>query len=409
MTVAELVAKISLKGGKESVATMQGLLKSTMATKVALLGAVTALYKFTEAARQQAMMLDMYQVNTGLSAEQLQKLGFNAAKAGVSMRELGGTIQHIQQMQTDFLLGKGNNSAFQWLGLDARQDPISQLNIIGQKLRYLHNTGNAALAKNFAGQLGISDSVYYAMITGTTEELSKQFIITQKEQKMLMKLNAEWNKLWFYIKQISIKFFAFTAGLQTRFLRVFTYILERATLLSERIMDMARNSKAFKNTLIGIGIAVAAVVAVFHPWLAILTAVGLILDDIFAYFQGEDSVTGAIVNWVKNSETLQGIWTAIKNIFETIRDVIKDIVAFSQTDFGKAIKDTVKNTAKAAFNPVGAAIEGVGAVKEWVVNVVQHNNVRVEAGSDAEQAGKEFVSGMNSQAANEATYQMALP
>ena len=409
MTIAELVAKISLKGGKESVGTMQGLLKSTLATKVALVAAATALYKFTEAARQQAMMFDMYQVNTGLSAEQLQKLGFNAAKAGVSMRELGGTIQRIQQMQTDFLLGKGNNSAFQWLGLDARKDPVAQLDEIGRKLRSIYNSGNAALAKNFAGQLGISDTVYYAMITGTTDELAQQFVITQKEREALVKLNAEWNKLWFYIKQISVKFFALTAGIQTRFLRAVTYILERVMKLFEWIAQMSRESKAFKNTLIAIGVVVAGVLAYFAPWIAVLTAIGLILDDIFGYFQGEDSVTGAIVNWLKSSETLQGIWKVIKTIFETIRDVIKEIVAFSQTDFGKSLKDTAKSAAKAAFNPVGAAIEGIGAVRDWVVNVVQHNDVRVEAGADAVQAGKDFVSGMNSQAANEAAYQVALP
>lgn len=408
MTIAELVAKISLKGGKESVATMKGLLKSTMATKVALLAAATALYKFTEAARQQAMMLDMYQVNTGLSAEQLQKLGFNAAKAGVRMRELGGTIQRIQQMQTDFLLGKGNNSAFQWLGLDARQDPVKQLEEIGKKLRYLHSTGNAALARNLAGQLGISDAVYYAMITGTTEELSKQFILTQKEREALVKLNAEWNKLWFYIKQISIKFAAFTAGIQTRFIRVVSYILERAALLMERITGIVERSKAFKNTLIAIGIVVAGVLAFFHPWLAVLAAIGLILDDIFGYFQGEDSVTGAIVNWVKSSETLQGIWSVIKTIFETIRDVIKEIVEFSKTDFGKSVKEAAKKALTTTFNPVGAAMEGIGAIRDMVVNVTQHNDVRVEAGADAVQAGKDFVSGMNDRAANEAAYQLAL-
>ena len=434
MKIAEFVAEITLKGGKESISTIKGLLNSTIATKAALLGAVAALYKMSDAARQSAIFMDMYKVNTGLSSEQLQRLSFNAEKAGVSINELGGTIQRIQQMQTDFLLGRGNNSAFQWLGLDARKDPISQIDEIGRKLRYLYNTGNSALAKNYASQLGISDTVYYYMITGTTEELAKQFIITQKEQKALVRLNIEWNKLWFYIKQISVKFMAFTAGLQTRFLRTVSYILERASLLIEHIREMANKSKAFKNTLISIGIVVAGVIAYFNPWIAILTAIGLILDDVLGYFQGDDSVTGAIVNWAKNSKEFQQSLLGIKTLFEAIlylgkgikiafsptieilreiwsllNPIIEKIGEFSKTPFGQRMLSAAEQSLKSTLSPVGSVVQGVGATREFIVNVTQHNDVRLETGADAQQAGKDFISGMNNQAANEASYQLALP
>ena len=219
MKIAELFAVISLKGGKETVATMKGLLDTTVATKVALLGAVTALYKMSDVARQAAMDLDIYQNNTGLSGEQLQELSYKAAQAGVSMKELGGTIQRLQQMSTDVLMGKGMPEPFMWLQLDPKQSPIAQLDKIGVKLRELSQT-EPALAKNIANQLGLSDNVYYSLLNNANDEMNKQFLLTMKEQKALVALNKEWNKVWFYIKQITIKLQGIGAALQTRFVKI---------------------------------------------------------------------------------------------------------------------------------------------------------------------------------------------
>lgn len=319
MTIAELVAKISLKGGKESVATMKGLMQSTIATKAALVGAATALYKMSEVARNSAMYMDMYQLNTGLSAQQLQQLSYKASQAGVSMAELGGTIQKLQQMNANARLGYGWDPILTRFGLTPGQDPVTQLDKISAALRRF-GASNPAEAHALASKVGLSDSMYYALMKGGTDQMSKQLILTQKEQQALVKLNQQWNRFWFYLKQITIKIQALSASFQTGLVKVLIRATQGFFELFTRIWKVIDANEKLKYTIIGVGIALAAA---FAPELLLLGAVALILEDIFTYFEGGDSVTGKIVEWCKQSESFMEMWSAIKDIFTVFIELIK--------------------------------------------------------------------------------------
>lgn len=317
--IAELVAIINLKGGKESVAAMKGLCDVTIATKNALLQQLTVLYKWSEAARQAAMSLEIYQTNTGLSGEQLQEMSYKAAQAGVSVNELSGQIQKIQQMSKDIELGQGDAKPFQLMEIDPRQNPIDILDELSEKLRSLHQY-DPARAKQMANMFGISDTMFYSMLDDSNEKMNKQFLLTQKEQKALVQLNKEWNKVWFYIKQIGIKLQGMGAVLQSQFVKILLNAVQGLGEILTRIADVINANEDLKNALLIIGGVLAAL---FAPWLLQLAAIALILEDIFVYFQGGDSVTGQIVEWCQQSETFMKLWEAIKFIWEVVVGLFK--------------------------------------------------------------------------------------
>lgn len=322
MTIAELVAKISLKGGKDAVATMQGLMKSTIATKAALVGVATALYKMSDAARQSAIFLDMYQLNTGRSAENLQRMSFQASQAGVSMSELGSTIEKLSQMNANARLGYGWDPILTRFGLTPGQDPVYQLNRIGVALRKL-GASNPAEAHALASNAGISDSMYYALMKMGTEQMNKQLILTDKERAALVKLNQQWNKFWFYLKQIVVKIQALGSVFQNRLIN----LIKRAALGFYELVEKTHNfiyaNEKLKNGLIALGIILASV---FKPELLLLSAVALVLEDIYGFFNGEDSITGRVVEWVKSSKEIKDIWEGIKVIFESVSIVAEYLV-----------------------------------------------------------------------------------
>lgn len=319
MKIAEFFAVITLKGGKETVQTMKSLVNSSIATKAALFGAAAALYKMSDVARKSAMFMDMYQVNTGLSIQQLQRLSFQAGVAGVSMQELGGAIQKLQQANARARLGYGWDPIFTRLGLHPGQDPVDQLNKMGAALRKLQAT-HPAEAHALAAQAGLSDSMYYALMKGTSEEMNKQLILTNKEQSAVVKLNQQWNKFWFYIKQITIKMQALSAGMQTGIVKMAIRAAQGVYELFKRISDAVAVSEKLQKVMIALGLTMAAV---FAPEILIIGALLLLLEDLFTYFEGGDSVTGRLVEWVNQSKEFKELWEAIKDFGVQFYDLIK--------------------------------------------------------------------------------------
>lgn len=322
MKVAEFVAEILLKGGGKALQDVRKISAGIKDLRLGLGAALKDFYQISAAAREMAVSLDMYQLNTGLSGEQLQKLAFQASQAGVSMTELGGAIQRLQQMNANARLGYGWDPVLSRFGLRPGQDPVAQLNQIGSALRRLQAT-NPAEAHALAMRVGLSDSMYYALLRGSTEQMEKQFILTQKEQSALVKLNQQWNKFWFYLKQITVKMQVLSAGLQTRFLKVLLNASKGFLELVTRARELINANEKLKFAVIALGLVITAY---FAPWLLLLGAVALALEDIWVYFQGGDSITGGIVEFVKKSERLQTLWEGLKELFRLSLELVKGVV-----------------------------------------------------------------------------------
>ncbi len=370
MKVADFFAVITLKGGGEAVNTLNKLVSASIGVKSALLSAATSLYQVSDAARQSAVFLDKYQLSTGLSAIQLQKLSFQAAQAGVSMGELGGTIEKLQQMNARARLGYGWDPIFTRFGLTPGQDPVAQLNRISNAIRRLQST-NPAEAKALATKAGISDSMYYAILRGSNEQMDKQFILTQKEQQALVKLNQQWNKFWFYLKQITIKIQALSATFQTGLMLVLIRAAKGFYELFLRIYKTIEASDQLKYAIIALGVALALA---FAPELLLLGAIALALEDIFTYFEGGDSITGRLIKWCKESEKLRDIWKGIKTVFDMVKGTFLALGEIWKEKIWPMLNELVDSKAFPVIkyvldrltDPLGSALQDIGRVKSFI-------------------------------------------
>lgn len=375
MKVAEFFAEILLRGSGKAIQDVRKLSAGIKDMRLGLGAALQELYKISAAAREMAVSLDAYQVNTGLSAEQLQRMAFQASAAGVSMNELGSAIQKLQQANANAKLGYGWDPIYSRFGLNPNQDPVSQLNQIGAALRRLQAT-NPGEARALAIKAGLSDRMYYALMRSTTEQMDKQLVLTHKEQHELVKLNQEWNKFWFYIKQIGAKLQVLGATLQTKFVRVLLNASKGFLELLSRAKELISANENLKAAVIALGVALTAI---FAPWLLALGAIALILEDIWVYFQGGDSVTGKIVEWCKQSEEFKKTWEGITTVFEGVVQLIKWIstgikeVLSHIDEFGefldkhpyiKRIVESAKKSASTVFNPMGTLTQGFADFKQ---------------------------------------------
>ena len=412
MKVAEFVAEILLKGSGKAVQDLRKLSAGIKDMRLGLGAALNDLYKVTSAAREMAVSLDAYQINTGLSATQLQKLSFQASQAGVSMNELGATIQRLQQKNANARLGYGWDPILSRFGLHPGQDPVTQLNQIGNALRRLRAT-NPAEAHALAMKAGLSDGMYYALMRGTTEQMDKQLIITNKEQQALVKLNQQWNKLWFNLKQIGAKLQALGADMQTRFIKILINATKGFLELATRIHEALEANEKLKAALIAFGVVV---MGYFQPWLLALSAIALVLEDIWVYTQGGQSLTGRIVDWAKSSKEFQESWKDVKAtlegislLFDLIITAVKEVTGLLGKFNGflddhpkiKAMIETQKEVLKNMANPVrmvrqGAdlaawATTGVQPIDASYGNFVQYNNHNFEIhGENADETAEKI-------------------
>ena len=395
MKAGELIFEILMKGGGKALQDIRNLSAGIKDFRLGLISALKSFDQISAAAREVAVQLDMYQLNTGLSAEQLQRLSFQASQAGVSMNELGSTIQKLQQKNANARLGYGWDPLLSRFGLHPGQNPVTQLNQIGAALRRLQAT-NPGEAHALAAKVELSDTMYYALLRGTTEQMDKQLILTNKEQSALVKLNQQWNKFWFYLKQITVKMQVLSAGMQTKFLKLLLDAAKGFLELFTRINNVVQANEKLKYAIMAFGVVITAY---FAPWLLVLGAVALILEDIWVYFQGGDSLTGRIIDFVKNSQRLKEHWEGLKIIFEGIKGVLSPIADYFKlmgdeiqliSDFLDkhpklvSILEKVGEHAFEALRPVFDPVSTIGAA---TVNITNHFTSTGDTVKDAEIAG----------------------
>ena len=322
MILGELAVKLGFKGAIDMLKDLDTLKNKTLKFSNTLSEAVKKLNDMTAAAREHAYTMEVYEKTTGKSAEQLQNLSYQAAQFNITQEELAGTLRNIQQISTDVRLGRGMPSAFTLFGIDPNQDPTQILAQVQQGINNL----DAPTALNIASELGIDEKMFYMlkMTSKGMESLNKQYRITAQERANLIKLNAEWQKFWFLLKQIQTKFQAATADLQAEAIRRFLEIANRIADMATGFLKAVEASSQLKVAVIALGVALTAV---FTPWLATLGAVFLILEDIWTYFEGGDSITGEIVEWIKDmgifGENLEGVKALLDIIKKSLTWIVQ--------------------------------------------------------------------------------------
>lgn len=321
MQIGSLEVKIGIKGGKESIATMNQLKTTTLAAKAAIVAAVVGFAKMSQEARKLAMNLDVFEKTTGKSGVALQKMSFQAAAAGVNLSNLDSTLQSIQQSIIDISLGEGNIKPFQRWGIGLNKDPEKVLDQIGKKLRELEKT-SPALASKMARDFGLSNQMMYFLLEEQSKERNHQFLLNKKDKEALVQLNKEWYKLLWYVKAIAIRSQGFLAHVAIPVVKMMKSLVKTFGEIAIWWGQFLESSKNAQKVLFVIGLLVAAVAAYFFPITASLILIVAAVEDIYGFLTGKDSITGRMIEWVKSGEILKAIFLTIAEIIRNISNMI---------------------------------------------------------------------------------------
>lgn len=230
-----------------------------------------------------------------------------------------------------------------------------------------------------ASQLGLDESLTRAFSSGGVElqkliEKQKQFgLITSKDVKISDNFNNA-------ILDLKDSF----AGVIKMFSRLILPALTKLIKLLTSFVEFMKKHKQFvvaffSALLIAMlpilavlgKMAVASAVA-FAPIFAIvgvITAIALVVEDIYYYFMGWDSVTGDLV---KKFPLLAKALETIRPIFIMIKQAFSDIMDFLGDPSWESFVNIFKNIGNAIINLIEKPIARVKAILNDMINAVKN-------------------------------------
>ena len=235
-----------------------------------------------------------------------------------------------------------------------------------------------------ASQLGLDESIQRAFIDGGKELNS--LIKRQKELGLVtqedLKISNEFNKVMLDFKDV---FTYLSRVLARTFLPILTNIIKGITSFIEFLKRHKEFVKIFfvalllalSPVLVMLGKMAIASAAAFAPFIkvaAIVTAIALVIEDVYYYFKGWNSVTGELVKKFpaleKALEFIRPLFMGLEKAFGSIVKWLKDPTwsNFLQifVDIGNAVINTIQ---KPLEYVLGLLKEIINVAKEWVGGV----------------------------------------
>lgn len=249
-------------------------------------GGLSLMLRFTDEATKAIVALDNFNKITGVNTDTLRQWGFIAEQANVRASSVINAFETITRARGDMLAGRGISNAWALLGIDPSQDPEKVFNEVLQKLGQIKdvNLRNVRLS-----DLGF-DPQLVNLIGKTKEDLNGIFVnlqVKDKEKKALLDLRKSFVDLRItfalFTEKIAASFFPIksTLDLVGRMIYIFNTVIE-ATLGWEKTLKLLTGTFLILFTKA-------------HPVVAFLTAIALIIEDIWTYFEGGESVFGRII------------------------------------------------------------------------------------------------------------------
>lgn len=266
---------------------------SLAAGRLQLLGLTSALVAFTKKASDAAVHVDKISALTGLSTDSVQRLGDMATRTGGSLDDIAGAVSNFQKQSIDIQLGRGGNiGVFQFLGIDPHQDPLKILDQLAVKLK----TMPKALGVNMARDLGLSDDLIYMLMNrDNLAPANPETFLTEVEVKRLKDFNFYFNRVFEQGKRVLQKFAAILAPIAERVV----YFFDRIGLMFADLTNKMQPFMAEIQKYMPLVTVMAAILfAAFFPLQAALLAVALVMEDLWAFVRGDDSMLGRMLDWL---------------------------------------------------------------------------------------------------------------
>jgi len=350
MNIAELFARIGLKTDEDKAKSFSRAMTTVKvgliaATAVAA-GTANAIRKITSEAMQAAVAFNQFEIETGASAQELQKWQSVAEQTNQSAESVTSAIKAIVSNQEKIRLGQGDISGYQILGIDPRQDPFKILEDLREKTKGL----SEGMKKNILSQIGVGAGMLQTLnltreqfdeMAGRAWIISPQAIKTLNETKSAMALarrSVNYMKTQIavglspQIKKVTKDFQEWMKvnekgiiegfKLGFKYVTMFVKAVYNAASMLNRIVTSTIGWKAAIGGLIGVILALNA--ALLLSPIGMITAGFIlliaILDDLYTYSQGGKSVFGEMMKEFPDLEkTIFGVFGTIKEVFQLMK------------------------------------------------------------------------------------------
>jgi len=352
MKIAEFFGDIGFNIDKKPLENTEKLLLGLNSRTVALgaAAAVTgaALFNMQNAVTRNAANLKAFNVQTGLSVQKLQELQVAArlSDINVSSQQITQSVQQLQEQLTNLQKLAGlpgpMAKAAEFLNLGLQRDAFGVIEGLRQSIEKFGPTLTTKLVKN----LGIDPS-FVAMLKeadARVQNIASRLATPEEEVKKINDLG----------KQIELRILTFerlqdklVAGLAPAIIGTLN-LLERLGVV---LVKLSRDAMQASRSLFGIdsglhiiagtllfvmipALRKLAVATLLNPFILKLSALLLIIEDIYSFIEGKNSFIGEVLKEgdvlvTKVTDKLSQLWQAYSAIIASIKSSILGI----QNDF----------------------------------------------------------------------------
>lgn len=327
MKIAEFFAEVGFDIDSAPLGQFFGLLQGTAGRVLIFAGAVRAaafaVEKFSQRSIDAATALRSFRIETGLSAEELQKwqTAIQLTDISATAEDVAGSVQSLQENLTAIRLGRGDVSPFLLAGVNPYQDAFSVIDDLRASLRGVDRALAATILRDTG--LGVEFLHTLSMTNEELDALMNNYVLRQGQLDNLSEAGTAFTDLGLFIRHAIDDLNAFLSPAYVAGARVLKeairaisapfevlgHIIEFVVGLIDRLSSEAAQNlyDAFKYMAIGVGVLSAA----FMPLTFTLTAILLLIEDIAVGMRGGNSVIFSFAR-------------AIGSIFEGIGNFINE-------------------------------------------------------------------------------------
>ena len=297
---------------------------------------VAGLIKLAQQASETAARLDNFNKRTNISTQALQQWEAVAKQSNVQAESITSAFESIVKARGDLLTGSGNVKAWAILGIDPSQDPNVVFN---QLLQQLGKIDDVAVRVKRLSDLGLDPQLVNLVGKSLNDVVglsSKMLVMSDKEKTSLLSLKKAFVDLGLTLSALVSKFrvvftpIIFIIDLFTRTVAMIYNILDATGLLNIAIIGLT----AYLGYL---AIAMLPVSGQFLIMTAIILGVIAVVEDLYTFFTGGDSLIGRFFNTKPLKafiEDLKIIWDWVVGIGQKVGGWFKGIGSFTKKIFG---------------------------------------------------------------------------
>ncbi len=305
MKVGEFFVELGVDAATGNL-TVRDMIQSFGDLDAATLGYATALTLFlkrmsdvTQAAMDMAVGFSMFEAQTGLSAQTLQKWQIVGEQVNVEVQAITSSIQNLQRNMAEIRLGRGNIAPFQLLGIDPRSNPFAVLEQLRHRLRGM----DRATAVNLMSQMGIDPSLV-KILQLTNKEFSK---FMQTARGLTGEQARDFERLRLALTRVRLIFRDMSLDMASHF----AVTIEMIAGDIERLLVLLRETPGAMRAL---QLGAAALAIAFAPITAAIAGLLLLLEDLAVYRKGGKSIIGELIETFKEGIDPKLLQAAIQPI-----------------------------------------------------------------------------------------------